>query len=100
MQRAKSDVPYTQEDWDEVADNPEWTEEDFDKARPLAEVLPELAESWRRTHKAQKAPTKKLISLRLDRDVIEHFRAQGRGWQTRINEALRSLVDRARRPSR
>src|SRR6266571_6050101 len=32
---------------------------------------------------------KKLVSLRLDQDVIERFRAGGRGWQSRINAALR-----------
>lgn len=32
---------------------------------------------------------KKLVSLRLDRDVIEAFRAGGPGWQSRINAALR-----------
>ena len=35
---------YTQEDWDEVSDNPEWTAEDFKKARPFKEVFPELYE--------------------------------------------------------
>lgn len=32
---------------------------------------------------------KKLVSLRLDQDVIEKFRAAGPGWQSRINAALR-----------
>jgi len=32
---------------------------------------------------------KKLVSLRLDQDVIERFRAGGPGWQSRINAALR-----------
>ena len=32
---------------------------------------------------------KKLVSLRLDQDVIERFRAGGPGWQSRINNALR-----------
>lgn len=32
---------------------------------------------------------KQQVTLRLDSDVLEHFRASGRGWQTRINEALR-----------
>lgn len=36
----------------------------------------------------QKAPTKKLVSLRLSAQVIEHFKAGGPGWQTRIDEAL------------
>jgi len=36
----------------------------------------------------QKAPTKKLVSLRLSPEVIEHFKAGGPGWQTRIDGAL------------
>ena len=49
---------YTQQDWDEVSDSPEWTEEDFKNARPFAEVFPDLAESIRRGRGPQKAPTK------------------------------------------
>jgi uncharacterized protein (DUF4415 family) len=37
----------------------------------------------------QKAPTKKQVTLRLDNDVVDRFRATGAGWQSRINEALR-----------
>lgn len=33
---------------------------------------------------------KKLVSLRLDQDVIDSFRAGGPGWQSRINAALRT----------
>jgi uncharacterized protein (DUF4415 family) len=32
---------------------------------------------------------KELVSLRIDQDVLEHFRQGGPGWQERINEALR-----------
>lgn len=32
---------------------------------------------------------KELVSLRIDRDVLEHFQEAGPGWQERINEALR-----------
>jgi uncharacterized protein (DUF4415 family) len=39
--------------------------------------------------------TKQLISLRLDADVVERFRATGEGWQTRINAALRDWLDRS-----
>jgi uncharacterized protein (DUF4415 family) len=40
----------------------------------------------------QKAPTKKLVSLRLSPEVIDHFKASGRGWQTRIDGALREAI--------
>lgn len=36
----------------------------------------------------QKTPTKKLVSLRLSPEVIEHFKATGPGWQTRIDSTL------------
>jgi uncharacterized protein (DUF4415 family) len=38
----------------------------------------------------QKKPTKHLVSLRLDPDIVERFRATGPGWQARINETLRN----------
>lgn len=44
----------------------------------------------------QKAPTKSLISIRVDPDVLAFFREQGAGWQTRMGEALRSFVEDAR----
>ena len=33
-------------------------------------------------------------TIRLSRDVIDHFRADGRGWQTRIDEALRDWISK------
>ena len=38
-------------------------------------------------------PSKELISLRIDQDVIEWFKAQGAGYQTRINSVLRAFRD-------
>jgi uncharacterized protein (DUF4415 family) len=35
---------------------------------------------------------KELVSLRIDRDVLEHFQESGPGWQDRINEALRKVA--------
>ena len=40
----------------------------------------------------QKAPTKKLVSLRLSADVVEHFKTTGPGWQTRIDSTLRQAI--------
>jgi uncharacterized protein (DUF4415 family) len=51
-----------------------------------------LARSIRKGRGPNKAPTKKLVSLRLSRDVIDHFRSQGRGWQSRIDEVLRKAA--------
>lgn len=38
-------------------------------------------------------PTKPSISLRVDQDVLEWFKAQGTGYQTRINTVLRAFRD-------
>ena len=43
--------------------------------------------------------SKTLLSLRVDSDVVEWFRAQGRGYQSRMNALLRAYMD-AHRQSR
>ena len=44
-------------------------------------------------------PSKQAISVRIDRDVLDFFKSQGRGYQTRINAVLRSYVEARRRPT-
>jgi uncharacterized protein (DUF4415 family) len=58
----------------------------------LAAVLPKRKPGQRGP---QRTPTKEQITLRLDRDVVEHFKAGGSGWQSRINAALRRIVGKA-----
>lgn len=41
----------------------------------------------------QPLPPKASISLRVDQDVLEWFKAQGPGYQTRINSVLRAFRD-------
>ena len=82
-------------------DNPPVTEEMWSRMRPAIEAAPEIVAAYRRRRGPQKAPTKQLVSLRLDRDVVAHFRKRGAGWQQRVNEALRKAArlkpkDRAR----
>jgi uncharacterized protein (DUF4415 family) len=36
---------------------------------------------------------KRAVSIRLDQDVIDFFKAKGRGYQTRINAVLRSYME-------
>ena len=42
----------------------------------------------------QAAPTKILTSVRLDADILEYFKSQGAGYQSRINAALRMELER------
>ena len=61
-------------------------------ARPAIEVDPGLVEWSRRARGSQKAPTKVPVYIRLDADIVEHFRDGGKGWQTRLNDTLREAV--------
>ena len=78
-------------------ENPEWTEEDFRRARPAAEVLPPellaiLPKRKPGQRGPQRAPVKKKISLRVDEEVLAHYKATGPGWQSRVNEALKKAA--------
>jgi uncharacterized protein (DUF4415 family) len=80
------------------ADNPEWTESEFARARPANELLPKQSlAAFKRTRGPQKSPTKIPIAIRLSRDVVEHFKAGGAGWQSRIDDALKRIVRQPRR---
>jgi uncharacterized protein (DUF4415 family) len=94
VKSAKKTAGYGAKDLSEVSDNPELTEVDFAKARPFGDVFPDLAASIRRGRGPSKSPTKKLISLRISREVIDYFKSTGHGWQSRIDETLRAAVKR------
>lgn len=94
MLSTKKKSAYTKRDLRAVSDNPELTKADFAKARPFSEVFPDLSASIRKGRGLNKAPTKKLVSLRLSPEVVEHFKSTGPGWQSRIDETLRKAVKR------
>ena len=53
--------------------------------------------NWTETAEAAAPLGKKLISLRLDTEIIDWFRAQGPGYQTRINSVLDVFVKEAKK---
>ncbi len=59
-------------------DTYELTDEEFKNLRPVGRPKAEV--------------TKERITIRLSADVIEFFRSTGKGWQTRMDEALREYV--------
>ena len=68
------------------------------RMRPMHEAQPEFLARWLRRKRGRPpvdAP-KKQVTLRLDQEVIDHFRSGGPGWQTRINEALRKVAGKVR----
>ena len=77
-------------------ENPEWTQAMFDRSRGPESLSSDVLAAFpnTRTRGPQKAARKRLVSLRLDPDVVEHFRETGAGWQSRINAVLRAAVDK------
>jgi uncharacterized protein (DUF4415 family) len=72
----------------------EASDEHFAVAKPAREVLPstiyqEVIKRRRGERGPQKAPVKEQVTLRLDRDILSHYRAMGKKWQARINRDLR-----------
>ena len=54
--------------------------------KPIKKAAPPIRE-------ASAAPNvRELVSIRIDRAVLDHFQEDGPGWQDRINDALRQLV--------
>ena len=72
------------------------TSQDFDQedAPDLStEGWPEkLAKATIRRGRPPLAKPKVSTTIRLSQEVIDHFKAEGRGWQSRIDEALRELI--------
>lgn len=83
--------------WHDPDDAPEITEADLalakwrigDRTVGRAEAQAEMA---RRAGHPPAAPPKQAVTLRLDPDILAHFRATGPGWQTRINAILRKAA--------
>lgn len=74
------------------SDNPEWTEQDFALAMAGENIPAHICAAFPMTRDRPKGETKQMVSLRLDKDILERFRATGPGWQSRINEALRKTA--------
>ena len=84
----------TKTPWIDPDDAPEWTEEAFARAevRHGDKVLKPASGTLTRRGRPRSETPKQLISLRLDQDIVESFRATGPGWQRRINDALRKAI--------
>lgn len=87
---------YSKADWDEVSDNPELTKEQLAEAKPFREVFPDLSAAMDKEIAKRGRPvleqTKRPVTIRLDPDVVDAFKAAGKGWQSRMNDALRKAA--------
>ena len=78
-------------------DNPEWTEADFARAKRGSDIPAEILAAFGKGKRGRplgyrKPSAKKNVTLRLDPDVIDAWRASGPGWQARMNDALRAVM--------
>jgi uncharacterized protein (DUF4415 family) len=64
-----------------IAEDPDWKDIPRDWHADALPVMP---------------GTKRLVSLRLDSDVLDFFRGTGKGYQTRMNAVLRAYMRAAR----
>ncbi len=78
----------------EEDDAPPWTPEMFTRAeiRHGDEVIRPATGTLTKRGRPKLENPKRQVTLRLDADLVDHFRLEGRGWQGRINEALRKVV--------
>jgi uncharacterized protein (DUF4415 family) len=74
-------------------ESPLWTDEDFARAIPFPELAKKMG--WKVPGRPKAEVTKQPVSLRLDPEIIAHFKAGGEGWQTRINAVLSKHVKAA-----
>lgn len=65
-----------------IASDPDWNE---------------IPRDWFLKAKAAMPARKKLVSVRLDADVLDWFKNQGAGYQTRMNAVLRAFMDEQKR---
>lgn len=67
-----------------VADKPDETIDYSD--------IPDISAAFWADHRPKRPDPKAQVTLRIDQDVIDFFKQDGSGYQTRINAVLRSFV--------
>jgi uncharacterized protein (DUF4415 family) len=77
-------------------DNPEWTDADFARAQRGGDIPAHIKAAFpkRRPGRPSGSTTsqKTQIALRVDDEVLGRFKAEGPGWQSRMNKVLRKAV--------
>ncbi len=75
----------------------DWTRVDATKDEDIDySDIPELGDDF--FEKATFVPAKQLVTIRLDADVVAWLKRSGRGYQTRTNKILRTVMETQERP--
>jgi uncharacterized protein (DUF4415 family) len=87
----EKDMKKGRTDWTRLA---RVSDSDIRKAvRADREAAPIASADWLRRARLVEPKPKKAVSIRLDEDILDWFRRQGRGYQTRMNAVLRAYVE-------
>ena len=78
-----------QENWDDI-NSPSLSKKLINRMKAVSEAHPNIPA---RVRGPQRAPTKQQLTLRLNREVVDYFKLQGRGWQTKINDVLIDYIN-------
>lgn len=76
----------TPTEWTDPDDAPELTDEFFEQADEY------VGDKLIRRGRPKAESLKLALTIRYDADIVEAFRATGKGWQTRMNAALREWL--------
>lgn len=81
--------------WVDPDDAPPWADDVWDRAeiRRGGKII--RAATGTLTRPRGRPPVeepKEKLTMRLDADIVRHFRESGPGWQSRINDALKEIV--------
>ena len=76
----------THSEWIDPDDAPELTDEFFEQADEY------IGDKLIRRGRPKAEQTKLALTVRYDADIVAAFKATGKGWQTRMNEALRDWL--------
>ena len=77
-----------QKDWDSVESKP-LTDDLLEKMEAVEQKHPEIPKKVRGP---QKDPKKIPVSIRLNPEILDYFKSEGRGWQSEINNILNDYV--------
>ncbi len=76
-----------------MAENTYYTDEELEQFKRFEESdLPDEFKNTVRKGRLPQAAHKIPVSIRLSAEVVEHCRATGKGWQTRIDEDLKATI--------
>jgi uncharacterized protein (DUF4415 family) len=92
MPSAKNKIPIEAEIQAQIKADPddfEPSDAELAHATSFALAFPDLAAGVKRRGRPPLEASKQLVTLHLDQDVIAKFKNTGRGWQQKINDALR-----------